>query len=149
LEGSFIFKLGETAAKTKGANMERLTWKVRISVLWLFMAVAMSAHSVLAFMDPAAMEELGEMQMSAGMFVFMALFWLIPLIMAFLSLILKDSANRWANIVLGIVFTLLNIWHLTEHLAPPVVHQILIVASTVVVTALIVWYAWRWPKQVA
>jgi hypothetical protein len=150
LEGSFIFKLGETAAKTKGANMERLTWKVRISVLWLFMAVAMSAHSILAFMDPAAMEELGEMQMSAGMFVFMALFWLIPLIMAFLSLILKDSANRWANIVLGIVFTLLNIWHLVEHLTTALaVHQILIIASTVVVTALIVWYAWNWPKQIA
>jgi hypothetical protein len=130
--------------------MERLTWKIRISVLWLFMAVAMSAHSILAFMDPAAMEELGEMQMSAGMFVFMALFWLIPLIMAFLSLTLKDSANRWANIVLGIVFTLLNIWHLVEHLTTALaVHQILIIASTVVVTALIAWYAWKWPRQVA
>jgi len=130
--------------------MERLTWKIRISVLWLFMAVAMSAHSILAFMDPAAMEELGEMQMSAGMFVFMALFWLIPLIMAFLSLTLKDSASRWANIVLGIVFTLLNIWHLVEHLTTALaVHQILIIASTVVVTALIAWYAWKWPRQVA
>jgi predicted membrane channel-forming protein YqfA (hemolysin III family) len=130
--------------------MERLTWKIRISVLWLFMAVAMSAHNALAFMDPAAMEELGEMQMSAGMFVFMALFWLIPLIMAFLSLTLKDSANRWANIVLGIVFTLLNIWHLVEHLTTALaVHQILIIASTVVVTALIAWYAWKWPRQVA
>jgi len=114
------------------------------------MAVAMSAHSILAFMDPAAMEELGEMQMSAGMFVFMALFWLIPLIMAFLSLTLKDSASRWANIVLGIVFTLLNIWHLVEHLTTALaVHQILIIASTVVVTALIAWYAWKWPRQVA
>ena len=133
--------------------MERLTWKVRISVLWLFMAVAMSAHSILAFMDPAAMEELGEMQMSAGMFVFMALFWLIPLIMAFLSLILTDSANRWANIVLGIVFTVLNIWHLIMHLAEPSVepsvHQILVIGSTVVVAALIAWYAWKWPKQEA
>ena len=127
--------------------MERLTWKIRISVLWLFMAVAMSAHSVLSFMERDVVEQMWEKQMGGGMLVFMALFWLVPLIMAALSLTLKDSANRWANIVLGIVFTLLNIGHLVEHLTPPVVHQILILASTVVVTALIAWYAWKWPKQ--
>jgi hypothetical protein len=32
-------------------------------------------------------------------------------------------------------------------LAEPSVEQILIVGSAVVVTALITWYAWRWPKQ--
>ena len=130
--------------------MERLTWKIRISVLWLFMAVAMSAHSVLAFMERDVVEQMWEMQMGAGMLVFMALFWLVPLIMAALSLTLKDSANRSANIVLGIVFTLLNIWHLVEHLTTALAaHQILIIASTVVVTALIAWYAWKWPKQEA
>jgi predicted membrane channel-forming protein YqfA (hemolysin III family) len=130
--------------------MERLTWKIRISVLWLFMAVAMSAHSVLAFMERDVVEQMWEMQMGAGMLVFMALFWLVPLIMAALSLTLEDSANRWTNIVLGIVFTLLNIWHLVEHLTTaPAAHQILIIASTVVVTALIAWYAWKWPKQEA
>ena len=130
--------------------MERLTWKIRISVLWLFMAVAMSAHSVLAFMERDVVEQMWEMQMGAGMLVFMALFWLVPLIMAALSLTLEDSANRWTNIVLGIVFTLLNIWHLVGHLTTaPAAHQILIIASTVIVTALIAWYGWKWPKQEA
>ena len=118
--------------------MERLAWKIRISVLWLFMAVAMSAHSVLAFMERDVVEEMWEEQMGAGMLVIVALFWLVPLIMAALTLTLEDSANRWANIVLGIIFTLLNIWHLVEHLTTaPAVHQILIIASTVVVTALL------------
>ena len=131
--------------------MENLTLKIRISVLWLFMAVAMSAHSALALFDPDVIEEItsGKMEISAGMFVFMALFWLVPLAMAFLSVTLKDSANRWTNIILGIVFTALNIFHLTEHLAEPSAHQLLIIGSTVVVTALIVWYAWKWPKQEA
>jgi len=62
---------------------------------------------------------------------------------------LKDSANRWVNFVLGIIFTLLNIGHLIEHLAEPSVQQILILGSTVVATALIAWYAWKWPKQEA
>jgi len=129
--------------------MQILQWKIRISVLWIFMAVAMSAHGVLAFMEPGAMEQIGEMQMGAGMFLFMALFWWVPLVMAVLSVTLKDLANRWTNMILGIVFTALNIFHLTEHLADPSAHQILIIGSTVVVTALIFWYALKWPKQEA
>ncbi len=129
--------------------MERLTWKTKLSVLWLCMAVAMSAHSVLSFVKQDVVEEMWQMQIGTGMATMMALFWLIPLIMAVLTLILKDSASRWTNIVLGIVFTLLNIWHLFEHLAPPMVEQILIVGSTVVATALVALFAWRWPKQQA
>jgi len=129
--------------------MKILQWKIRISLLWIFMAVAMSAHGVLAFMEPGAMEQIGEMQMGAGMLLFMALFWWVPLVMAVLSVTLKDLANRWTNMILGIVFTALNIFHLIEHLAQPSAHQILIIGSTVVVTALIFWHALKWPKQEA
>lgn len=74
--------------------MEILRWKTRIAVLWIFMAVAMSAHSVLYFMGPNAIEEIEGMHVSAGMLFFMAIFWWVPLVMAVLSLTLKDSANR-------------------------------------------------------
>ena len=127
--------------------MEILRWKTRIAVLWVFMAVAMSAHSIVYFLEPGAIAEIEAMQLSAGMLLFMALFWWVPLVMAVLSLTLKDSANRWANFVLGIVFTILNIVHLTEHLAQPSAYLILLIGSTVVVTGLIAWFAWRWPKQ--
>jgi hypothetical protein len=129
--------------------MRILQWKIRISLLWIFMAVAMSAHSALAFMEPGAMEQIGEMQMGAGMFLFMAIFWWVPLVMAVLSVTLKDLVNRWTNMILGIVFTALNIFHLIEHLTQPSAHQILIIGSTVVVTALIFWHALKWPKQEA
>ena len=134
--------------------MEILRWKTRIAVLWVFMAVAMSVHSIMSFMEPGMIEELmsGVVEgaaMTPGMLIFMALFWLIPLWLAFISMTLKGSSNRWVNFVLGIVFTLLNIGHFIEHLAEPSVVQILIIGSTVVVTALIAWYAWAWPKEEA
>lgn len=127
--------------------MQDLTLKIRISLLWLFMAVAMSAHSVLAFMEPGAIEEIGEMAMGPGMMLFMALFWWVPLAIAVLTFILRNSANRWTNIVLGIIFTILNIYHLVENVADPSAHQILIIASTVVATALVVWFAFKLPKE--
>ena len=134
-----------------------MTLKTRIAVLWIFMAVAMSAHVVLSVFEPGVIEQLasGKMQIGEEMFLFMALFWLIPLTMAYLSVTLKDLANRRANITLGILFTALNIFHLifelmvqpSIHMAQWSLHQLLIDGSTVVVTALIVRYAWKWPKE--
>jgi hypothetical protein len=131
--------------------MEILRWKTRIAVLWVFMAVAMSVHSIMAFMEPGAMEKaMAEVEaMGSGMLVFMALFWLVPLWLAFVTMTVKGSTNRWVNFTLGIIFTLLNIWHFIEHLLEPSVVQILIIGSTVAVTALIAWYAWAWPKEEA
>jgi len=131
--------------------METLKCKTRIAVLWVFMAVAMSAHSSFAAMVPGGLDKvISEMEAAGvGMWIFKVCFWLVPLWLAFLSMTLKDSANRWVNFVLGIIFALLNIGHLIEHLAEPSVQQILIMGSTVVVTALIAWYAWKWPKEEA
>jgi hypothetical protein len=140
--------------------MENSTLKIKIAVLWLFMAVAYSAHMALSIFEPGVIKLItdGGMQISEGEFIFSALFaWLIPLTMAFLSVTLKDSANRRTNIILGIVITVGNIFHLlyeqlaqpSIHMAQPSIHQLLLNLSTVVVTTLIVWYAWRWPVRKA
>ena len=129
--------------------METLRWKTRIAVLWVFGAVAMSAHSLFVFMNPALMKEMmAELESGGpGMLVYMSLFWLVPLWLAFLSLTLKDSANRWTNFILGIIFTIWSIVHLFQPCVGTQVHQWLIAVSMVAVAALIAWYAWKWPKQ--
>ena len=129
--------------------MENLALKIRLSVLWIFMAVAF--YRCTHYLDPGVIEEIlagmHAQWQSPEMLLLVALFWLISFTMAFLSVTLKDSPNRWANIILGIVFTVFNIYHITIHLADPTAHQLLIVASTVLAAVLIVWYAWKWPKQ--
>ena len=129
--------------------MEILRWKTRISVMWVFMAVAFSRHSINIIAEPGGLEWMvSKMEaMGPAMVVIGTLWWWIPLVMAFLSMTLKNSANRWTNFILGIIFTLLNIYHLTQPCVGTRAHQILIIGSTVVVTALIAWYAWKWPKQ--
>jgi hypothetical protein len=84
--------------------------KTKISVLWVWMAVAMSAHGILSFMEPGVLEQIVEMEMGSGMLFLSALFWVIPLIMAFLTVTLKDSADRLANVIMGGLFTLMNIF---------------------------------------
>jgi len=126
-----------------------MSLKIRLSVLWIFMGVAF--YRCTSYLDPGVIEQIltGEAAkwQSPEMLLLVALSWLIPFTMAFLSVTLRDSPNRWANIILGIVFTGLNIYHLTIHLAQPSAHGILIVCSTIVVTALIAWYSWNWPNN--
>jgi hypothetical protein len=123
--------------------MEILRCKARIALLWVFMAVAMAAHSQFAVMAPGGLEKI----ISEGMLVFKALFWLVPLWLAFVSITVKGSSNRWVNFVLGIIFTILNIWHFVEHLAEPSAEQIMIVGSAVAFTVLIAIFAWKLPKE--
>jgi len=47
------------------------------------------------------------------------------------------------------VFVVLNAFHLAEHLAEPSAHQILLIASTVVASALVFWYALKWRRAEA
>ncbi len=134
--------------------MEILLLKIRIAVLWIFMAVAMSASMVLWFMGPGAIDEImsGTMEglrITTGLLLFFSLFWLIPLAMAFLSITLKDVANRKVNIILGIIFAVFYIGHLFMHLikGPLTILIVLMCILMIILPVLIFWYAWKWPKQ--
>ena len=125
--------------------------KIKIAMLWILMAVAMSAHTILMFMEPGIIGQIESgdifegMDPAQSMFV-VSLFWIIPLWMAFLSVALKGVINRWTNIIVGAVVTIINIWHITQPCCI-MVHQKLIVLSTIIAAALVVWYAWKMPKE--
>lgn len=110
-------------------------------------------HAHIGVYEPGVIDQirLGEiegMKIGPELLLFFAILLLVPLVMAFLSLALKDSANRWANIILGIVYAGIGIVELATT-ANPSAYSILLEASKVVVTALIVWYAYMWPKEKA
>ncbi len=73
---------------------------------------------------------------------------LIPPIMAFLSVTLKDRANRWLNIIVGIVFIVL--FPVGSVGFPTAVLPSLILTGIVEIVALvlIVWYAWKSKQEV-
>ena len=138
--------------------METLRWRIRIVVLWFIAAEAFSAHMIMVTIDPVSMKKMLEWgaTIDAGGWLFAAIYWLIPLWLAFVTITVKGSSNRWANFVLGIIATLLNIYHFFMCGVPlvqpvlfsePTAHHILLLGSAVVATALITWYAWKWPKQ--
>jgi hypothetical protein len=125
--------------------------KIKLAVLWLFYAVAFLVVLTLGLAEPGALEqlmagEIGGMKITPELMLLLAILILTPLIMAFLSLTLKGSAIRWANIIVGLFYTGLQLFALVGNLAQPSAWAILMEVAKVVAPALIVWYAWKWPK---
>jgi|GEM_PF-2119116 len=130
---------------------------IRITVLWIFLAVANTAHYVMyVCFEPGAIQKMACMHTSeeraknARLAIGEAFTsWLIPLAMAFLTVTLGDSVNRSLNMVLGGFYTVYGIIHIAKcpvvHLTKkPSVHQVLLSISAIVVAALIFGYAWSW-----
>lgn len=125
--------------------------KTKLAVFWLFIAGTMSANTVLYFVVPGVIDELraGEivgMQAGAELILGMAIayFW-VPLVMAVVSLTLKDKANRWANIILGAFYAVFIIFELTMNVTTVAYsYAILMDVSVFVVAVLIAWNAWKW-----
>jgi len=131
---------------------------IRISVLWIFSAVASSAHYAMIFAEPSLIKKLlseetdqsKEVNLSTTGAIMEALAsWLIPLTLAFLSVTLGDAANRTLNLVLGGLYTILGMAHVAicpiVHISnKPAINQLLICISEIVVSVLIFWYAWNW-----
>lgn len=133
--------------------MEILTLKVRLTVLWLISAVIMSASMSIFFLEPGSIEEVmaGRMEglaINSASLLFMALCWLIPLAMAFITVTVRDSANRWTNVIVGLVFAVFYVFHLLGHIIQGnlPIEALVFCVLTILVPAAIVWYAWRWPK---
>jgi hypothetical protein len=87
--------------------------------------------------------ELEGIQITQEMLVASAILMLIPILMIFLSLALKPKANRWINIILGIVYVAINLSTMLTTGGAWVYYYVFAVVE-VVFSALIVWYAWRW-----
>ena len=123
-------------------------WKIKIAVLWLLWECGGIVQLMLYSFQPGVMERInaGELiwdQTTPELLLVFAIIFLIPLVMAFLSLTLKDSINRWANIIVGIVWLGLGFIDVPRLISNPAAYAILLWLTEVVAKVLIVWYAWK------
>ncbi len=104
---------------------------------------------VAALLDPNILQQLlatGEFEgfvISPEMLLVLAILLWVPFVMAFLSVTLKNPINRWANIIVGIVWLALGFSNLPNLVANPTAQAILLWLTEDVAKVLIVWYAWK------
>lgn len=73
----------------------------------------------------------------------MSTIMIVPSLMPFLSLALPAGVSRWANIVFGVMYTLIMLLAIWGSWYYYMIYGIIEIALTLS----IVWYAWTWPKQ--
>jgi len=116
--------------------------RIKLSGLWVCLMLTYLLGDVLRIFsgDYSAGEVIG-MDISPGLMLAMAALMVIPVVMVFLTLVLKQAVNRWANIILSVFFFLFNAIGLPTY--PSLYDQFLIVVG-LVFNVVIVWIAWKW-----
>jgi len=117
--------------------------KVILSTLWIFALLNyIYADIFTLFFNTEAQTE----TMTAGAVMGFAFLMETAIAMVLLSRILKYGANRWANIVAGVIHTALVSWSLSG--GTPPAFYIFFAAIEILCTLFIVWYAWKWKPVV-
>jgi hypothetical protein len=120
--------------------MDELSYKIRISVLWLLAIVAFFGYRTLAVSEDAKNVSLLENQDFAS-------YLLVMMAFAFLSLILPIRLNRLMNMIAGGLIMVLQLIMLVDGASGyPSETFNAMTGVTVVATASIVWLAVRWPR---
>ena len=135
----------------------RRTVDVRIilSALWAARMLSGLQGDSTRFHDPAVLKELvagtSAIPVTQGLLLAMSILFAVPIVMSFLSLTLNDKANRWANRSIGIFFAAFDLIFLGLVLFvwPFSAYETVWSFVYLAFTALIVWYAWKWPEQEA
>jgi hypothetical protein len=126
--------------------------KTKLSALWVVLMFCYAYADILGFYAPGNLEELlaGEIagiQMTQGLLLASAVLMAVPSAMVFLSLALPARANRWVNIIAGLVYMGVLVSTFLTGRNPA--YYIFYAAVKAVLIALIIWHAFKWPKKEA
>jgi hypothetical protein len=132
----------------------KINVKLKLSALWTAVMFLYVYADIKALFRPGILEQMIAGELSIGgtgvlisqtFLLVSAIIMAIPSVMILLSLTLKARVNRWVNIILGIVYTAIIIMTLLSGGAWA--YYIFYAIIEIVLTTLVVWYAWKWPKQ--
>lgn len=121
--------------------------KLKLSALWATTVLCYIYGDLFGFFEQQTLVEIvsgkaGPIGTQAGLLA-AALTVAIPSIMVILTLVIKPRLSRWLNLTLGVAYTILML----ATMPGAWMYYVFLGVIEIVLTLLIVWYAWHWPKQ--
>ena len=123
-----------TEAKPEKNGSDR-KWKLQ--TLWTFVTLNYVYADVVTLFDKTVVTSLSQTALLGA-----AILVETSIAMVLLTRILKQKANRWANIIVGAVNTIAVLASLL--VATPAPYYIFFAAIEILTTIVIMWYAWTW-----
>ena len=117
--------------------------KTKIAVLWVSFSIVNFFGFILIESLGISLPALFQSMMGTANNVFWVLF---PLLMAILTLCLKDAASRWINVILGIIFVITNVAYVIAFIMSKSASMIITTLFGLALIVLITIYSLRWPK---
>jgi len=116
--------------------------RIILSGLWVaLMLVYLLGDVMRIFAGDFTPGQVGNMQLSQTMLVFMAVIMLIPIVMILLSLTLTYPMIRWVTVIAAIFLFIFNIVGLPGY--PGIYDKFLIIVG-LMINVITVVYAWTW-----
>ncbi len=136
---------------SRTTEREGVKINLKLSALWVALMLVYIYADIFSLFKPGVLDEMaggrmGPFPVTQGSLLAAAGLMLIPAIMVALCITLKPQVNRWTNIVLGVLYTLVNI---NNVIGESWAYYVLFVTAEIVLTCLITWFAWKWPRPEA
>lgn len=121
--------------------------KILLSTLWIFAILNYLYCDIVGLMDVNLLKQylagtVNGMEMNENFLLGAAILMEIPIAMVLLSRILNYKANRWANIIAGVIMTIVQI--ATLFAGEPTKYYLFCSMIEIATTIAIVWLAWKW-----
>lgn len=126
--------------------------KVILSTLWIFAILNYAYADIMTlFFNPVLQKEehqrilsgyVGDIRITQGFVLVAAILMETAIVMVLLSRVLPYGANRWTNILVGLLHTTSVIWSMTG--GPVNLFYGFFATIEIGCTLFIVWYAWTW-----
>lgn len=127
----------------------KINIKIKLSALWATVMFIYIYVDVFGFFKPGIIEDaiagkVWKFQITQVWLLGVIILMTIPSLMVFLSLVLPVKANRWTNIIVGILYIVVTLgMTIGESYAFYIFGSIV----EAVLLLLIVVYAWKWPTH--
>ncbi len=127
----------------------KINVKIKLAALWVAVNLLFLYVDIYSFFRPGIIEDalagkVWEFQITQVWLLGVIILMTIPSLMVFLSLTLPAKANRWTNIIVGILYIVVT---LGMTIGESWAYYIFASIVEAVLLLLIVVYAWKWPKQ--
>lgn len=128
-------------------NTNKMDRKALLSTIWIFVVLNYLYCDLLSLMDANLLKQylagnVGGLQFTQGFLLGAGILMEISMAMVLLSRVLPYKANRWANIIAGVITTAVQVASLTLGTSTTYYWFFSIIENTA--TASIVWLAWTW-----
>lgn len=115
--------------------------KIILSATWVVVMLIYLLGDVLRIYSGDMVKMQADTNFTQVIWFVAAVLMLLPILMVFLTLVLPQPVNRWANITVAGFFILFNLVGLPTY--PSLYDKFLLVVS-MVFNGITIWYAWNW-----